>query len=496
MMGEKTFTPKRVYELDWERRIPPDHLLRRVSEVVDFSFVRRLTAHYYSHTGKPGIDPVVLFKMALLGYLYGITSERRLAEELRLNLAFMWVVGYDLDEPTPDHSVLSKARRRFGVTVYQAFFTEIVRQCQRAGLVAGDRLFIDSTLVEANADDAALRSRALIEHKVEAHLETLWRNNPPPEGEPRAAPDAELAEQCAALGPHPVGPDDRPNVLAEPVNALVASLTDAEAGLVSRPGVPLGLYHKLHVGVDGGRARVITAVDVTPGEVADVELLDRLCKEHEGMIDRRLREVVADATYGTYATYSLLEAQGIRPSIPILGRVRDRRAVPSNLFRYDHDSDCYWCPAGQRLKRQGYSRTGRVGGGAVIYRASPTDCSACARKIICCGKAKARTICRPMREDGLLERVGVHLGTQGARRSIRQRRCWAETAMAELKRRRGLGRCSLRGRTKVLIQALLAAMAYDIKKLVRARHPRPQPIAVALRSTAVPHPAHACLLIH
>ena len=97
MMGQKTFTPKRVYQFDWERRIPPDHLLWRVSEVVDFSFVRRLTARYYSHTGKPGIDPVVLFKMALLGYLYGITSERRLAEELRLNLAFMWFVSSDVD---------------------------------------------------------------------------------------------------------------------------------------------------------------------------------------------------------------------------------------------------------------------------------------------------------------------------------------------------------------------------------------------------------------
>ncbi len=186
MMGEKTFTPKRVYELDWERRIPSEHLLRRVSEVVDFSFVRRLTTRYYSHTGKPGIDPVVLVKMALLGYLYGITSERRLAEELRLNLAFMWFVGYDLDESTPDHSVLSKARRRFGVTVYQAFFAEIIRQCQQAGLVAGDRLFIDSTLVEANASDAALRSGALIEHRVETHLAALWRDNPPPEEESQA----------------------------------------------------------------------------------------------------------------------------------------------------------------------------------------------------------------------------------------------------------------------------------------------------------------------
>ncbi len=200
-------------------------------------------------------------------------------------------------------------------------------------------------------------------------------------------------------------------MLAEPVNALVASLTDPDAGLVSRPGVPLGLYHKLHVGVDGGRARVITAVDVTPGEVADVELLDRLCKEHEGMTGYRLREVVADATYSTYATYSLLEARGILPSIPILGRARDRRAVPSNLFRYDHDSDCYWCPAGQMLKRQGYSRTGRVGGGAVIYRGSPTKCGACAQKTDCCGTARARTICRPIQEDRLLERVATALST-------------------------------------------------------------------------------------
>ena len=100
MMGTKTFQPKGVYHLNLEERIPADHLLRRVAKVVDFAFVRRLTARFYSHTGQPGIDPVVLFKMALLGYLYSITSERRLAEELRLNLAFMWFLGYDLDEPT------------------------------------------------------------------------------------------------------------------------------------------------------------------------------------------------------------------------------------------------------------------------------------------------------------------------------------------------------------------------------------------------------------
>src|ERR687885_2693711 len=151
MLGRKEFRPKLFYHLCLEDYVPQDHLLRRVAAAVDFSFVRRLTARFYSHTGQPGVDPVVLFKLALLGYLYGITSERRLAEEARLHLAYRWFLGYDLDETPPDHSALSKARARFGVTVYQAFFTEIVRQCEQAGHLRGDRVYVDSTLIEANA---------------------------------------------------------------------------------------------------------------------------------------------------------------------------------------------------------------------------------------------------------------------------------------------------------------------------------------------------------
>jgi transposase len=117
MLGRKTFEPKLFYQFSLEDRVPGDQLLRRVAAAVDLSFVRRLTGRFYSHTGQPGVDPVVLFKLALLGWLYGFTSERRLADECRLNLAWMWFLGYDLDERPPDHSVLSKARSRFGVRV-------------------------------------------------------------------------------------------------------------------------------------------------------------------------------------------------------------------------------------------------------------------------------------------------------------------------------------------------------------------------------------------
>ena len=508
MMGTKTFQPKGVYHLNLEERLPADHLLRQVAEVVDLAFVRRLTARFYSHTGKPSIDPVVLFKMALLGYLYGITSERRLAEELRLNLAFMWFLGYDLDEPTPDHSVLSKARRRFGVTVYQAFFTEIVRQCRDAGLLAGTQVFADSTLVEANASQESVGSRALLAHlaPVDEQVAALWRDNPPlaepvpaePTGErpeplptpgnagllpladppPTAALTEPLVAAAGLIGPHRVGPNDLPNGSQGPVNVLVASRTDPDAGLVSRPGLPLGLYHKMHVGVDGGQARIITALDVTPGDFADEHLLGQLCQEHMDTSGCILQEVIADTKYGTFANYQWLEQQGIQATIPPHENGWSDRAVPRELFVYDPVADRYHCPAGHPLTRQGSSRTAHPAG-ASIYRASPKVCGACPRKAECCGEARARTITRP-NDGGVAERVRAHLRTPQAKRSLRRRLSWAETPMAELKERHGLRRAQYRGRDNMLMQALGAALAYNIKKLVRARRPQPQPLALAL----------------
>src|SRR5688572_22527730 len=134
MMGQRQFTTKLYYQLSLDRLVPQDHLLRRISAAVDFSFVRPLCRPFYSHTGQPSIDPVVLFKMLLIGYLYGITSERRLAQEVSLNLAYRWFLGYDFDQPTPDHSVLSKARARFGPEVFEGFFRRSIDLCREAGL--------------------------------------------------------------------------------------------------------------------------------------------------------------------------------------------------------------------------------------------------------------------------------------------------------------------------------------------------------------------------
>ena len=134
MLGQRDFDSKLYYyNLSLDRLVPEDHLLRRIAAAVDFSFVRRLCRPFYSHTGQPSVDPVVIFKMMLIGYLYGITSERRLAQEVSMHLGYRWFLGYDFDVPTPNHSVLSKARARFGPEVFEGFFRRSIDLCREAG---------------------------------------------------------------------------------------------------------------------------------------------------------------------------------------------------------------------------------------------------------------------------------------------------------------------------------------------------------------------------
>src|SRR5436190_5326298 len=228
MMGQKALVGKLFYQVSLEEFVPAGHLLRRVAEAVDFDVARRLTARFYSHTGQPSVDPMVLFKMALLGYLYGLPSERRLVDEIRVNLAYRWFIGYDLDEAIPDHSVLSKARRRFGPTVYEAFFSDVVRQCERAGLIRGDRLFMDSTLVAAQADLGRVGSRELLRQLslVGEHIADLWEENP---------------EAASAAGADPTAPAGAPG-LAHSADGGESGVIEAVAEPVDVPGEPVGLH--------------------------------------------------------------------------------------------------------------------------------------------------------------------------------------------------------------------------------------------------------------
>ena len=148
--------------------VPSDHLLRTLERLISFDWVRDKTRKYYSHTGKPSVDPTVLVKMLIIGYLYDIRSERRLVEDVSLNLAYRWYVGYDIDEKIPDHSIFTKARKRFGKELFIQIFEDVLKSCTKAGLVSAKEILIDSTIVRA---DASMNS--IIE--VNISPEEYWR---------------------------------------------------------------------------------------------------------------------------------------------------------------------------------------------------------------------------------------------------------------------------------------------------------------------------------
>ncbi len=151
MQGKKEFNKRIYYNMDLDSLVPSDHFLKRLESLISFDFVREITKEYYSHTGKPSIDPVVLVKMLLIGYLFDIRSERKLTEEVSLNLAYRWYIGYDLDEVVPDHSIFFKARLRFGKKLFLDIFEKILIKCIKLGLVSKEDILVDSTIVKADA---------------------------------------------------------------------------------------------------------------------------------------------------------------------------------------------------------------------------------------------------------------------------------------------------------------------------------------------------------
>ena len=446
MMGSKAVEPKLFLSFDLDAAVPPTHILRRIAEVVDFSFVRDLAKPYYSHTGQPSVDPVVLFKLSLLGYLFGMMSERRLCEEAGLNLAWRWFLGYELDEEIPDHSVLSKARRRFGIKVYEQFFARVVKLCEERGLIQGKVLFLDSTQVAADASLQSLRSRALQRQlgSARAYVHKVWHSNPGEEpgedGVQRTRPGRGLA------------------------NREVVSATDPDAQISSRPGRGRRLAHKTHITVDGGQARVVTAVEVRPATEGDGQATGAMLDRHQEAVGRATRELVADSGYTTDDTHQACVARDVQPVLARIQRGGRRGAFSSQDFKYNSETDRYLCPAAQVLS-PAFDNPTR---GTTIYTTARGTCAACPLKAQCAPGKRERRITRRWNQETWDQAAAFSQSHQG-RRLLRRRGAVVEPVIGDLKTKHGLARAQFRGRQNLQIQALLTAAVFNLKALARWR---------------------------
>jgi transposase len=451
MMGQRQFETKLYYQLSLDRLVPEDHLLRRIAAAVDFAFVRPLCKPFYSHTGQPSVDPAVIFKMLLVGYLYGITSERRLAQEVSLHLAYRWFLGYDFDVPTPDHSILSKARTRLGSEVFEEFFRQSIELCWQAGLAEEGPVYVDSTLIRAGASvDSLMRREDMIQppFSVAEYLQRLDQENEEPDEEPR--------------DPDSSGPSSSSKSV--PPNQRLVSRTDPDATLVNRPDFGRHLAYKAHLAVAGRRGQVITAAVATTGAAADEHLLGEVLWQHRRLSRFGVPEVVADAKYGTTGNFLYLGQLGISTVIPTtrFGNMR------GDIWGRDHfvwlpEEDAYLCPAGEKLRRYtNVRRTSRV-----QYRAPRGSCAACAYRTQCTPSGGERTIHRSWAQEFVDANEGRLASPLGKHRLV-ERQVYVEGAFGLAKELHGLRRTRFKGRHKVQIQVWLTAAAMNIKKAVRS----------------------------
>lgn len=488
---ERCFDPL-PHDLSLEDLVPKDNFYRRLEAMLDLSFVRELVRPLYARGGRPSVDPVVFFRLQLVMFFEGIRSERELLRVAADRLSVRWYLGYDLHEPLPFHSSLTRARERFGVEVFRSFFEEVVEMCAEAGLVWGEELFFDATKVRADADIDSLHSRAIVEN----HLEGLFDQKDESESSQSAKP-AETSISPGAVLPtyddHALreasaaqrswisgnGRQDRDYISGSRRRTAdrIVSTTDPDA-----TPMPFGerarLGYRTHYVVDGGRARIILNALVTPFEVTEnrpmLDLLWRTTFRH-GL---RPRRTVGDTTYGTLQNIKGLEEAGIQAFVPVTDFTRRTKFFGKDRFDYDPKNDAYTCPAGERLKSQG--RPSKEG--LMRYRAPAKACAACSLRADCTSNKQGRAVHRHP-EEHYLEMARARRQSESYKKAMRKRKVWAEPPFAEAKRWHGMERFRLRGLERVNAEALLVAAGQNIKRLLTfgSRGPRKLAQVAALR---------------
>ena len=470
MMGRsQQLRPKLFYTgLNLEERVPADHPLRQVARVVDFDFVRSQVCPLYGRRGNPSVDPAVLLKLMFLLHYENITSERKLMDQLPLRLDWLWFCGYDLDSDIPDHSVISKARRRWGVEVFETFFSRVLCQCIEAGLVDGQVVHVDSSLIEASADRGRLGPALRVQ--AQKLYETLERQAaaapqaPPAEAMPGTEAPAPQAEASS-------GQDQSVAASAEVPAQLLPTApvcpSDPDARLTRKYGESV-LGYKDHRVVDD-RCGIVTATTTTDAATADSVMLPSLLDQHQFHTGQAVETVVADKGYGTAENYQHLQGRDVRPCIPH-ERYPDRPGkFPRSAFKYDAERDGFTCPAGQFLgqwnREEAKQRT--------RYRAARGVCANCPLKSQCSDGKTGRLLSRYDMQE-YIDWADACGPRSWRSRLMRRRKIRAEGSFADAANNHGYKRARWRGLGKVRVQNVLIATIQNLRKLIRALDRNPK----------------------
>jgi transposase len=507
MMGTKirSFSPL-PEDLSLEDLVPEDHFYRRLEARMDLSFVRDLVGPLYAKAGRPSVDPVVFFKLQLVMFFEDLRSERQLMRAVADRLSVRWYLGYDLQEPLPDHSSLTRIRDRLGLGVFRRFFERIVEECFEAGLVWGEELFFDATKVEANASIDSTRSRTLVGNRLDEHLAGVFPDETSPADDDGhswviagfvapASDERRALARTNALRHRWIAKNGRQERdvarwgytrMAD----LRVSATDPDASPMHQKNKSSGrLGYLTHYAVDGGKARVILNVLVTGAEVTENLPMQEMLFRSTFRWRLHPRSVTGDAAYGTRENIAAIEKASIRAYAALPEQGKRTSLFTIEDFLYDAQRDLYTCPAGEVLRRQGHDRRG----GYVRYAVRTAACMECPLRSKCTNSPKGRWVSRGLEEE-YLERVRAYRQTAAYRKALRKRAVWVEPLFGEAKEWHGSRRFRLRGLEKVNAEALMIASGQNVKRLMTfgPRRPSKPAMVAAVRPPERPsqHPLY------
>lgn len=440
------------YEFNLDEVVPADHLVRRIDAVLDLDWVHKELAPYYSYTGRPSIDPVLMIRMLILGYVFAIRSERRMCDEVQVNLAYRFFCKLSIEDKIPDHSVFSRARReRFRESdALRRVFERVVGLCMASGLVSGEAFSIDASLIKADVDK---KKRSPGDQSID------W---PLPKGASHAVREylaALDAARHAEEGGSGDGGGSSNSGDGKPPKEV--SLTDPQAAWVARKGMEPFFAYDANYLIDNRFGIILDAEGTRANRSDEIAIAQTMVARVERRFDLKPKRLAGDTVYGAARLLKWLWDRGITPHVPVW----DRSALLAGKFSradfvFDKDRNVYICPAGAELTHSGVIDQGRI----LPYRASAKDCGICKLKAKCT-PAPARKISRDIDED-VRDQVRTLANTEAFQVSRRERKK-VEMRFAHMKRILKLDRLRLRGLSGARDEVLLVATAQNLRRLAK-----------------------------
>jgi len=470
MQGKKNFTPKLFVNFRLDEAVPDDNFYKILKKNLDLNFIYKETESAYSHTGRPAIDPVVFFKMVLVGYLENICYDRKLEREFQNRLDLRYFIDHDLGDKIPDHSTISKTRIRIPREVFDKVFDYVLGLCVKAGLVSGEIQSIDSAYITANASLDRMEEVKLIERDHDEYLKEVFDQDLPPNFTEKdkigrvnkLQKDLENHAKNRKKKYDKINGTKRKNKARTFSNATHRSKTDPDARVAKKPGKPRMLCYTGTMSVDT-KENVITNISAEHASKKDSQLLIRNTKKTVSTLeefDLKVKAILADAGFSSGENYQMLEGLKLDGYIPVHGQYETHRKG----FKWDGRRKGFVCEKGQVLKHQ-YTRFAD-GKKTAVYRSKKKICDQCPMRESCVNKNGIKEITStPFKLE--YERMIKKLKTKKGKIFYRLRMHTVEPVFGSLQQYYGLSRMNVRGKNNANKVMLMCAAAFNLKKWVK-----------------------------